>query len=577
MKLQVPLRMPCSDRIWLAARHWDRAAMMGTPPATLASKAMARPCRRAASKTSAPCVASSALLAVTTSLPAASRSQHRLPGPVDAADQLDGDLDVRIADHLSRSVVSSSRGNRDGPRLVGIADHDAAQHAAAGRRERPGARGVPAAAGPRRRPRCRSRSARRQAVPSWTLRPIVDTLGTVGRADAGHRFCTANGQPATWQGGGDRRRLPSLIGSQANDDVAGINREESPHAQPSARVVQEEGSVSVCGGLSLRICRLLFSLLLALLPCRGGCACFGRAAQEEHPDRLQCGASKPLRRRPSAAPTIHSHETPRPRRARLQAGATALRQSLDRYADVRRPGGGRRRLRLALCRPPRPRRRPAHLRTGCFHFPFPRAREPAGPWPDLLAVLAGHGVATHLILERPRRRADRLGQRRSRRGDGRRPGGRRGRRWTPWPDASGLVWVELSALLPPWRSSRGIRRSLLCRPRRRGRRGGRRRGGRRRGGSRPRRRKEEEESRSIRSSIHPIGAIEEDDDVILAIQTTYAAAVTLGGFGGGRTAGGSARRRGRAADGRPRAGAGRAPRGWAGSPVSCTRRSSTFR
>ena len=47
MKLQVPLRMPCSDRIWLAARLCASAAMIGMPPATLASKATARPCSRA--------------------------------------------------------------------------------------------------------------------------------------------------------------------------------------------------------------------------------------------------------------------------------------------------------------------------------------------------------------------------------------------------------------------------------------------------------------------------------------------------------------------------------------------------
>ena len=128
MKLQVPLRMPCSDRIWLAARLCARAAMIGTPPATLASKAMARPCRRAASKTSAPCWASSALLAVTTSLPAASRISTGSLGPVDAADQLGDDLDGRIAQHLLQIGRQQLARQVDGPRLVGIADHDAAQH-----------------------------------------------------------------------------------------------------------------------------------------------------------------------------------------------------------------------------------------------------------------------------------------------------------------------------------------------------------------------------------------------------------------------------------------------------------------
>ena len=44
-------------------------AMIGIPPATAASKAMLRPSSRARVKSSGPCSASSALLAVTISLP----------------------------------------------------------------------------------------------------------------------------------------------------------------------------------------------------------------------------------------------------------------------------------------------------------------------------------------------------------------------------------------------------------------------------------------------------------------------------------------------------------------------------
>ena len=67
--------------IWLAARLSARARMIGMPPATLASKPTARSCRRAASNTSGPCSASSALLAVTTCLPAASSVEHDLLAP----------------------------------------------------------------------------------------------------------------------------------------------------------------------------------------------------------------------------------------------------------------------------------------------------------------------------------------------------------------------------------------------------------------------------------------------------------------------------------------------------------------
>ena len=47
-------------------------SMMGMPPPTLASNAISRPASSAACMTSSPCVAMSALLAVTTFLPARS-------------------------------------------------------------------------------------------------------------------------------------------------------------------------------------------------------------------------------------------------------------------------------------------------------------------------------------------------------------------------------------------------------------------------------------------------------------------------------------------------------------------------
>ena len=72
MKFVVPLRMPSSDLIWLADRHWLMLAMIGMPPATEASNAIERPSSRARSNSSGPCSASSALFAVTTSLPLSS-------------------------------------------------------------------------------------------------------------------------------------------------------------------------------------------------------------------------------------------------------------------------------------------------------------------------------------------------------------------------------------------------------------------------------------------------------------------------------------------------------------------------
>ena len=69
MKLVVPLMMPASMSIRLAASPSRSALTMGMPPATAASKATITPCSRAFAKISLPYTASSALLAVTTCLP----------------------------------------------------------------------------------------------------------------------------------------------------------------------------------------------------------------------------------------------------------------------------------------------------------------------------------------------------------------------------------------------------------------------------------------------------------------------------------------------------------------------------
>jgi hypothetical protein len=70
MKFVVPLMMPATHSMRLAVSPSRSALMIGMPPATAASKATVTPRLRAASKISLPCTASSALLAVTTCLPA---------------------------------------------------------------------------------------------------------------------------------------------------------------------------------------------------------------------------------------------------------------------------------------------------------------------------------------------------------------------------------------------------------------------------------------------------------------------------------------------------------------------------
>ena len=91
MKFEVPLTMPWSDRIRFAARPSRSAPMIGTPPATAASKPRNTPRRRAVAKSSVPCVARSALFAVTTCLPASSARRTYVRAGSRPADHLDHD------------------------------------------------------------------------------------------------------------------------------------------------------------------------------------------------------------------------------------------------------------------------------------------------------------------------------------------------------------------------------------------------------------------------------------------------------------------------------------------------------
>ncbi len=102
MKLVVPLMIPAIHSMRLAVRPSRSALMIGMPPATAASKATTTPFSRAAAKISVPCTASSALLAVTTCLPAAIASSTSAAGDPGAADQLDHDVDVGPVDQRAR-------------------------------------------------------------------------------------------------------------------------------------------------------------------------------------------------------------------------------------------------------------------------------------------------------------------------------------------------------------------------------------------------------------------------------------------------------------------------------------------
>ena len=94
--------MPMTEVISLAMSECFSGSMMGMPPPTLASKRHFPVLVAAArSMTSSPHVAMSALLAVTTFLPARRAPQHHVARNGGAADQLDDDVDVRVVQMMS--------------------------------------------------------------------------------------------------------------------------------------------------------------------------------------------------------------------------------------------------------------------------------------------------------------------------------------------------------------------------------------------------------------------------------------------------------------------------------------------
>ena len=115
MKLLVPFRMPRMLSIRLAARHSPIAATIGMPPATAASNAIDRPCFRASSKSSGPCSASRALLAVTTSFPFSKSSiiidrAGSRPPTSNAATEIDGSREIsRISDEIFQPGTGTLR------------------------------------------------------------------------------------------------------------------------------------------------------------------------------------------------------------------------------------------------------------------------------------------------------------------------------------------------------------------------------------------------------------------------------------------------------------------------------------
>jgi hypothetical protein len=96
MKFVVPLRMPSSETIWLAERHWLMLAMIGMPPATAASNAIERPSSRAAVEQLRAMLGQQGLVGGDDVLAAFQQPQHDRP------------LRLQAADELATTVISGS-------------------------------------------------------------------------------------------------------------------------------------------------------------------------------------------------------------------------------------------------------------------------------------------------------------------------------------------------------------------------------------------------------------------------------------------------------------------------------------
>jgi hypothetical protein len=169
-------------------------------------------------------------------------------------------------------------------------------------------------------------------------------------------------------------------------------------------------------------------------------------------------------------------------------------------------------------------------RSGCFSFPLPGDSVPVAAGPELLALLAAQGVFTRLIHDAsPGPPASGWGSIIEANGLASALAAARQGLAELSGDRGGLVWVELSALLPPWNAvpAEFVDPYFATPP--------------------PQEEEEEDEEEDeefedsavmvedeeeqeeppLEPNFTPAqGEIEEDDDDILAIQTTFAAAVS---------------------------------------------------
>ena len=170
----VPLTMPSTRSMRSPTSDSRSGRMSGMPPATAASNSRSTPAASAAANSSAPTLASSSLLPVTTGLPAARAARIERAGRLDAADHLDDDVDARVGDDVGGVGGEHAVGQLDAALLAGAAHGDARPPRGARRcgprSRRPASR---TQLDERRRRRCRSPAARPARSRSYDRARVV--------------------------------------------------------------------------------------------------------------------------------------------------------------------------------------------------------------------------------------------------------------------------------------------------------------------------------------------------------------------------------------------------------------------
>ena len=114
-------------------------AMMGIPPATAASNATVRPSASGPLENHVPVFAQQGLIRGHDILSRFEQGEKDFAGRFDASDQLNRDIDLPIVDHGLEVIGEESRGERQRPRFLQVADYDLAIRSD----DRPAARHAP--------------------------------------------------------------------------------------------------------------------------------------------------------------------------------------------------------------------------------------------------------------------------------------------------------------------------------------------------------------------------------------------------------------------------------------------------